>query len=210
MTIEPQPQDPDILAIRRRRRQAGRCVNCSAPVPRAALCTNCRATLRWCPNCAGLRPYSGPQQANGESSRVCAPCRPRTETPRHEYLAKRLAPMIERLPQMIKLSRRGLQQIEIARLLGVNYYTLNHQIQRARALGLWPTSIKVRQTVAGAILACLRKHGSASRSEINDHLIAAGFSAKSANTILGRLRQAGRIQTVGRGHKTRYTLTKKG
>lgn len=66
--------DPDIRAIRRQRRQEGRCMACGERTPHAALCVSCRATLAYCPACEAL--YARRVRfAADRATEYCADCR---------------------------------------------------------------------------------------------------------------------------------------
>lgn len=66
--------DPDIRAIRRQRRQQGRCMACGERTPHAALCADCRATLAYCPACEALYPRRK-RFAADRATEYCADCR---------------------------------------------------------------------------------------------------------------------------------------
>lgn len=137
--------DPDLRAIRRRRRQEGRCVTCGLRTPRAALCASCRTTRRWCPRCEVVWDYAGPCGRDGESAVYCPPCkraedvRRRPRQTRAEYLASHEHPQLRAI---IRLYRRGLTLDTIAAELGMGASALRAAIHHARATGRWPKGLK--------------------------------------------------------------------
>lgn len=136
--------DPDLLQIRRKRRQQGRCVACGLKVPRAALCEACRATRRWCPRCQDLVPLTqSSDKSPARASAYCLPCRNvvvnGVRVPRAEYLATpREHP---KLKAIIRLYRKGLTIPQIAAALAMNDGTLRSDIHYARKTGRWPKNL---------------------------------------------------------------------
>lgn len=140
--------DPDLVAIRRKRRQEKRCVSCGTPTPRAALCKACRQTLRYCPRCEVVYPADRTSQrstANGRSSAYCLSCsnivRNGQRRSWQSYLAEQQARMHPLLPKMIRLYKQGLTYEHIADALGMKHGTLRAIIAHARATGRWPKKL---------------------------------------------------------------------
>jgi hypothetical protein len=138
--------DPDLLAIRRKRRQQGRCVVCGLRMPRAALCTVCRQAWRWCVRCGDIVPIEqSSDKAPSRSSAYCLPCRnvvvngPRV--PRAEYLAATRTRSHPKLKTIIRLYRKGLTLPQIAAALAMNEHTLKAIIFYARKTGRWPKNL---------------------------------------------------------------------
>lgn len=141
--------DPDLLAIRRKRRQQKRCVNCGTPTPRAALCKPCRATLRFCPGCSAIYPAEHASQratAGGQSAIYCLPCsnvlRNGPRQRRADYLTQTRAHEHPQLRQIKRLYKQGLTYPAIAAALGMNRGTLSATIRHARKTGRWPNALR--------------------------------------------------------------------
>lgn len=137
--------DPDLLAIRRKRRQARRCVACGRAVPRATLCKTCRSKWRYCPRCEDVYPAEAASQrstANGRSSAYCLPCgnavRNKRGRTREGYLAAVRAAEHPLLPKVRELYRQGLTYVAIADALGIPRGTLRSIVAHARKTGRWP------------------------------------------------------------------------
>jgi hypothetical protein len=142
-------RDPDLLAIRRRRRQDGRCVQCGAPTPRAALCKACRQTLRYCPGCSAIYPAeqaSARITSGGQSAIYCLPCsnvvRNGVRQRRADYLATMRATQHPQLGRIKRLYKQGLTYPQIAERIGMNRGTLSATIAHARKTGRWPNTLR--------------------------------------------------------------------
>lgn len=141
--------DPDLLAIRRKRRQGKRCLACGVPTPRAALCAACRVTLRYCPRCEDVYPLARASQREtrqGRSSAYCLPCgnvvRNGDRQPLAQYRDAQQARMHPQLRQMIRLYKQGLTHDQIADTLGMNRGTFRAILAHARATNRWPKALK--------------------------------------------------------------------
>lgn len=141
--------DPDLLVIRRKRRQEKRCINCGVPVPRAALCKACRQTLRYCPGCSAIYPAeqaSARITSGGQSAIYCLPCsntvRNGVRQPRADYLATMRAHQPPQLGRIKRLYKQGLSYPQIASAVGMNRGTLSAVIAHARKTGRWPNALR--------------------------------------------------------------------
>lgn len=141
--------DPDLLAIRRKRRQTKRCVNCGISTPRAALCKACRQTLRYCPGCDAIYPAeqaSARVTSGGQSAIYCLPCsnlvRNGARQPRQTYLATMRAQQHPQLRRIKRLYKQGLSYPQIASAVGMNRGTLSATIAHARKTGRWPSTLR--------------------------------------------------------------------
>ena len=142
-------RDPDLIAIRRKRRQEKRCVACGTPVPRAALCKPCRQTLRYCPECAAVYPADQASQratSGGQSSIYCLPCssvaRNGPRQPRADYLAAMRDRQHPQLPKIKKLYKQGLTYPAIAAAVDMPHGTLSATSAHARKTGRWPKTLR--------------------------------------------------------------------
>lgn len=138
--------DPDVLAIIRRRRQAGRCAACGTDAGRAALCAVCQATMRYCSNCEAVWTLVAPRPSDEASKRAsawCPDCKraERGSPSRAVYLARMKAQRHPKLRLMIALYREGFTMDAIAQQLGMPRGTLGAVISHARATGRWPRSL---------------------------------------------------------------------
>jgi len=138
--------DPDLLAIRRKRRQEKRCLACGVPVPRAALCKMCRQTLRYCPRCEDVYAIPATETPDGRATLYCPPCRNvatnGVRQPRDVYLASVRASQHPKLKQIIRLYRDGLSLSQIGRHLGKPTPTVASIIRHARRTGRWPRTLR--------------------------------------------------------------------
>jgi hypothetical protein len=141
--------DPDLIAIRRKRRQERRCVQCGTPTPRAALCKACRQTLRYCPECAAIYPAkhaSARVTAQGQSAIYCLPCsnvlRNGKRQRRADYLTLMHAREHPQLRHIKRLYRQGLSYGAIASALKMSCGTLSATIAHARKTGRWPNALR--------------------------------------------------------------------
>ena len=144
--------DPDILAIQRKRRQEGYCIQCgrrvSCPNGRPpVLCGSCRKTLAYCPNCERLferRPNMNPRHAteycptcNTLNKRVTAGKRPRTQ-----YIADIQAKRHALLPELIKRYKKGEHLGAVGAALGMDRSQVDRIIRDARVRGEWPPELR--------------------------------------------------------------------
>lgn len=143
--------DPDILAIRRRRRQQGRCVACGKHAGIAVLCAGCRTTLVYCPRCEELRARP-PGARHTCSSLYCPPCNTQRSREYHgwhgtvaEYQERRRARRRELLPHVIRRYRAGENLSATARALGLTREEIDHMISQARTRGEWPAELRRRK-----------------------------------------------------------------
>lgn len=140
--------DPDILSIQRKRRREKRCLQCGVSTPRAALCVICRQTLRYCPRCEVVYDAAHTSQrstAGGRTTAYCLPCssivRNGVRQSWSAYLAEQQTRMHPKLPQMIKLYKRGLSYDAIADAVGMKRGTVRAAIAHARATNRWPQKL---------------------------------------------------------------------
>lgn len=143
--------DPDLLSIRRKRRQEKRCLFCGVPCPRAALCAYCRQTLRYCPRCEALwhiKRISPSDAARGRSTLYCRWCANVQVNGRRlrrpDYLATLRERQHPRLSAIKRLYRQGLTYPQIAAALDMNRGTLGGIIAHARRTGRWPAALRRR------------------------------------------------------------------
>lgn len=142
--------DPDILAIRRRRRQEGRCVACGVRSGRAALCDVCRATLAYCAACGATYPRR-PGLAVWCTSDYCTPCKVQYQREARggvtcaEHSARLVARRQALLRQVIRLYRAGATYDAIATALDIPRSTLASVMTFARRRGEWPAGLRRRK-----------------------------------------------------------------
>jgi ferredoxin len=141
--------DPDILAIRRKRRQESRCVRCGEAAPRASLCRVCRACWRYCPACEAVYPLAAAHRrsdtSDGRASEVCPPCKRRARgwrRPMAQYLADHAAHNHPLLVTIIRLYRRGLTRKDISVQVGRCERNVKDIIDHARRTGRWPAELR--------------------------------------------------------------------
>lgn len=139
--------DPDILAIRRRRRQEGRCLACGARVPRTALCGTCRARLAYCPVCETVYPRRAgldPRRAT-EYCRACMTLAVRKRTGARSYdryLADVQALRHRVLPEILRRYARGENLTSVAHVLGLTRSQIDRIIRDARLRSEWPAELR--------------------------------------------------------------------
>jgi len=138
--------DPDILAIQRKRRQQGRCLQCGKKAPRAMLCRTCREHWRYCPACEAV--YDVDAAIPGRTVRYCRPCDTlRTRKRRdmvswQEYTTGVRAKSDARLTRIIARYRAGQSYDTIASALGITKGQLSGIINHAKQTGRWPAKLK--------------------------------------------------------------------
>lgn len=144
-TPNPQPPtpDPDILAIRRRRLQEGRCVACGARSGWSALCTVCRQDQRWCPRCERVCALSEASRRDADRTSVpCRDCHRADQRVRQGTHARTGVPSwAAHIPTIVRLYRRNVPTAQIAAQFRVNPTTLRWYIAQARRRGLWPDGL---------------------------------------------------------------------
>lgn len=136
--------DPDILAIRRKRRQEGKCAACGARSGRLALCDTHRATLAYCPDCADIyqRRASFPSTCATQRCPKCSTAvsrRKRGGRTRAQYLATTQARLI---PEIMARYRKGEPLDKTARAVGLTRIQIDHLISYARKSGKWPKGLR--------------------------------------------------------------------
>lgn len=147
--------DPDILQIRRKRRQEGDCLKCGVSIVRRngrppVLCDRCIAAWAYCPNCEVLferRPALNPRHAteycpecNMLNKRISAGKRPYDR-----YLEDIQARRHEMLPDIIRRYKRGQNMTEAAIALGITRTQIDTLIRDARVRGEWPDELRRRR-----------------------------------------------------------------
>jgi hypothetical protein len=149
--------DPDLLAIRRRRRQAGRCVRCGATAGRAALCKACGADWRYCPKCEnvyGLAAVRSRSAVEGRTTAYCTPCsrliRRHSIRSWDERTAAAERRRRELLKKVIPLYKKGMTFREIAARLGMTTGSLSGWIGYARRRGEWPAGLTRKRTTGAS------------------------------------------------------------
>lgn len=138
--------DPDILAIRRKRRREGRCLNCGVKAPRAVLCAVCRATLAYCAMCEALYTRR-PGLDKRRGSEYCTDCGAasargrRSRRTKTEYIAAAQAWRHAQLPEIVRRYRKKEPVIQIAQALGITPTVCHRLIRDARLHGEWPAGL---------------------------------------------------------------------